>query len=370
MRRAALALAILAALPGCSGEQAEQASVARPVVIVPVAVRTLEDRVAATGQLLAKDRAEVAAQVEGEITEVRAEEGDAVAEGEAVLAIDPERRELELARVRAQAAEGEATVAEMERELRRAQVLAEQKVASQTKLDQAATALSTARARLAAARAQLGVAERALRDATVTARFAGMIARRHVHRGEYVAPGQKLFELVSLDPIEVEFDLPEADAGRVRPGLEARVEVAPYPGEAFLGLVTIVSPIIEPRTRTLRTRAQIANADGRLRPGFFARVDLGVSRREGVLTVPEDAVLQRADGAVVFRVVGDRAERRVVKLGAVREGMAEIREGLLAGDQVVQRGHADLVDGALVQRSDGGAAEASARGVAAGGGSR
>jgi membrane fusion protein (multidrug efflux system) len=349
VRRAALALAAFAALAGCSAERPPEAAAVRPVVVVPVSVESVEDRLAATGQLLARDRAEVAAQVEGEITEVGAEEGDAVAAGAPVLAIDPERRQLELDRARAQVAEGEATVAEMERELRRVRALADQKVASQNQLDQAETGLATARARWAAARAQLGVAERALRDATVTARFAGMVARRHVHRGEYVAPGQKLFELVSLDPVEVEFDVPEADAGRIRKGLVARVEVAPYPGEAFEGVVTIVSPTIDPRTRTLRARAEIPNPDGRLRPGLFARVDLGVARREGVLTVPEEAVLQRAEGAVVFRVVGDRAERRVVALGAVRGGRAEVREGLAPGDRVVQRGHADLPDGAAIR---------------------
>jgi membrane fusion protein (multidrug efflux system) len=235
--------------------------------------------------------------------------------------------------------------------------LAEQNVASQNQLDQAETGSRPPRRRAAA---QLGVAERALRDATVTARFAGMIARRHVHRGEYVVPGQKLFELVSLDPVEVEFDLPEADAGRVRRDLVARVEVAPYPGETFEGVVTIVSPTIDPRTRTLRARAQIPNPDARLRPGLFARVDLGVARREGVITVPEEAVLQRAEGAVVFRVVGDRAERRAVKLGAVRDGVAEVREGLGPEDRVVQRGHADLPDGAAIDVRPEGAAEAAA----------
>lgn len=358
MRRGVLALALAGALGGCSSERAAEAPAARPVVIVPVSVGTVEDRLAASGQLLARDRAEVAAQVEGEVTAVHAEEGDAVSEGALVLAIDPERRELELARARAQVAEGEATVAEMDRELRRMRALAEQKVASQNRLDQAETGLATARARVAAARAQLGVAERALRDASVTARFAGMIGRRHVHRGEYVVPGQKLFELVSLDPVEVEFDVPEADAGRIRRDLVAKVAVSPFPGEAFEGVVTVVSPTIDTRTRTLRARAQIPNPDGRLRPGLFARVDLGVARRDGVITVPEEAVLQRSEGAVVFRVAGDRAERRVVALGAVHGGRAEVREGLAPGDRVIRRGHADLPDGAVVAAAEEAAAAA------------
>lgn len=334
---------------GCGQEEPEVATPARPVVVAEVAVRTLEERIESTGELLAKSRAEVAAQVDGEITEVHAEEGDPVAEGDLVLAIDPERRELERDRARARVEEARAAVREQEREVARVRVLAEQEVASETRLDSAETALATARARLAAAEAELGVAERALRDAGVRARFAGVIARRHVQVGEFVAPGQPLFELVSLDPLEVEFDLPEADSARVSVGLPLEVGVSPFPGEVFPAEVTVVSPVIDPRTRTLRVRALIRNEDARLSPGLFARAHLGISRRENVLMVPEESVLQRADGAVVFRVAsGSLAERRNVETGAIRGGWVEIRSGLSAGDRVVQRGHTDLIDGSPV----------------------
>jgi membrane fusion protein (multidrug efflux system) len=98
-------------------------------------------------------------------------------------------------------------------------------------------------------------------------------------------------------------------------------------------------------------KALIANADGRLRPGLFARADLGVARREGALLVPEEAVLQRADGEVVFVVTPEDTARRVlVKTGLQREGKVEIVEGVAAQDQVVVRGHAVLVDGVPVTR--------------------
>jgi membrane fusion protein (multidrug efflux system) len=319
------------------------------VVVTPVSVRALDERIEASGELLAKQHADVAAQVGGEITEILFEEGDAVAEGDVVMEIDPEKRKLELARTQARVEEARAALAEQERELKRVKALAETNVASQTRLDQAATALSTARSRLLAARAELGVAERALRDASVQARFAGLVARRHVSEGEFVREGQTLFELVSLQPIEVEFHLPEADAARVRQGMPIDVTVAPYPDEIFGATVHVVSPTIDRRTRTLRVRALIENADGRLRPGLFARANLGVAHREGVILVPEEAVQQRADGAVVFRVLdGNRVERRLVTLGSMREGEVEIRSGLSADDRVVSRGHSDLVDGSVI----------------------
>ena len=93
-------------------------------------------------------------------------------------------------------------------------------------------------------------------------------------------------------------------------------------------------------------KARLANSDGRLRPGLFARADLGIARREGVPMVPEEAVLQRSDGPVVFRLVeGDRVERRRVVTGVYRDHQVEIVEGVEAGDRIVVRGQARLTDG-------------------------
>ena len=368
-RHAGLCAAL--ALFGCGRHAEAPIDAGKPVVVTQVSVRDVEDRIEASGELLAKQRADVAAQVSGEITEIRFEEGEAVAEGEVVMEIDPEKRKLELSRAQAGVEAARAALAESERELGRVKALADTNVASKTRLDQAQTALQTTTSALQAARAELGVAERALRDASVRARFSGLLARRDVSRGEFVREGQTLFELVSLDPIEVEFHLPEADAARVGLGMKIDVGVAPYPDEKFEATVHVVAPTIDRKTRTLRVRALIDNRDGRLRPGLFARANLGVARRGGVILVPEEAVQQRADGAVVFRVLeGNRVERRLVTLGSMRAGEVEIRSGLAQGDRVISRGHADLVDGSLVspRRPDGSplegadAAEASAAG--------
>ena len=202
-----------------------------------------------------------------------------------------------------------------------------------------------------------------MRDSRVETRFAGLIARRFVSRGEFVQPGQKLFELVSLDPVEVEFSLPESDASRLVLGLPLEVTVSPYPGEVFHATVSMISPVVDERTRTLRVKALLPNPDGRLRPGLFARTDLGIAKRSGVVLVPEEAVLQRADGSVVFRAVdgATKVERRVVQVARVKSGEAEIASGLGPGDTVVVRGHATLIDGApiVARNPDGSPAVAS-----------
>jgi membrane fusion protein (multidrug efflux system) len=286
-----------------------------------------------------------------------------VAEGEVVLEVDPERRELELRNARAVLAESEAMLGASQRELERAQKLHDEGVASNAKLDAAETALRQARSRREAAEAQLGMMERSLRDASVRAPFAGLVARRFVSAGEFVAPGAKLFDLVALDPIEVEFHLPERDSSRIQIGAPVDVRVAPYPGESFRAEVTVISPTIDPTTRTLRVKAALRNADGRLRPGLFASADLGIAVRDNVPLIPAEAVLQRADGSVAFRLAaGGHVERRLIKLGAFHEGRVEVAEGLAVGDLVVVRGQDQLVDGSAVsiREADGSSAKSSA----------
>lgn len=344
-------LLLVAGLAGCREQAAPEVDLSRPVMVQEVAVRDLAVRIEATGELRAAEDADIACEVEGRITELRADEGDAVAAGDVLLEIDPERRQLELRSAEAQLAEAQAALLEAQREAGRVGELHERGIAADARLDQVRTERDLARSRLEAARARVGTARRALRDSAVKAPFAGLVARRDVSRGEYVKTGQTLYRLVAVDPVEVEFHLPERDSDRVALGQEVQVRVAPHPDEVWRGRVSLVSPTIDPRTRTLRVEARIANPEGRLRPGLFARVDLGVDRRQGVVMIPEEAVLVRADGEVVFRALdGDQVERVKVETGVVRQGQVEVRRGLAPGDVVVVRGQADLVDGAPISR--------------------
>ncbi len=138
---------------------------------------------------------------------------------------------------------------------------------------------------------------------------------------------------------------------------------APFPDEIIRARVSMISPTIDPRTRTLRVRAELPNPDGRIRPGLFAHIDLGVDERPGVLMVPEDAVVQRADGAVIFRLVeSDRVERLQIETGAYEAGWVEIKNLLRPSDLVVVRGQSRIEDGiyVAVRRADGQPADVAA----------
>jgi membrane fusion protein (multidrug efflux system) len=348
---AALGAAALAlALAGCGEEAAESAAQAPPVATAPVVARDLEERIGASGELQAQLRTTLAAEVAGRITRVVLEEGDAVVAGTLVVEIDPERRQLALDETRARASQADARLARERRETDRVRTLHGSKVASESQLEGAETALEVAQADAAAARAQLGVARRALSDASVAAPFAGLLARRYVNMGEFVQPGAPLFDLVSLDPIDVVFHLAELDSSRVALGQKVAVKVAPYPDRAFEATVAVISPTIDPATRTLRVKATLPNPDGTLRPGLFAHADLGVAVRRGVALLPAEAVLQRSSGSVVFVVgAGDRVQRREVKLGAFHREGVEVESGVTPGETVVTRGHGGLIDGALVR---------------------
>ena len=360
-------LAMCCLLAAC-GEEVQTAVVtAPPVMVAAVEVREVVDRIEATGQLLAKSEARVAAQVGGQVTRIYYEEGDSVERGQVLLEIDPERRQLELSSARALVAEQAAQIADSEREARRLSNLRAKGAASQAQVDEAETAKELARSRSDGARAQLGLAQRAVADSSIKAPFAGQVARRFVSEGEFVSAGEPLIELVALDDIEVEFHLAERDSSRVREGARVEVRVAPFPDEVFEARVRMISPTIDPRTRTLRVKAAVEGVNEKLKPGLFAHADLGLRRRSGVIMIPEDAVVLRTDGSVVFRLGADgRAERVHVETGVYEDGHIEVSSGLGPQDVVVVRGQTRLVDGSPVQIRNRDGTEPAAAAVASG----
>jgi membrane fusion protein, multidrug efflux system len=330
--RLALVLPLCAALAlACSGKKQEKAVAAPNVSLGDATAVDIDERIEATGELVSPNHAMIAAEVGGRVTSIYINEGKPAQAGDRVLEIDPERRELDLRAAKAGSAEAQASLTDQQRASDRVNHLFKSNVASKAQLDTA-----------------------------VKAPFAGFVAQRFISVGEFVQPGTRLFELVALDPIEVEFRVAEVDSSRVHLGQVVDVRVAPFPDEKFQATVTLVSPMIDPASRTLRVKATLANPEGRLRPGLFARADLGVSHREAVLMIPDEAVLERSDGKVVFRLAGpDKVERRVVKTGVHKNGRVEVTEGLSNGDKVVTRGHTALVDGAIVaiRNADGSISE-------------
>ncbi|MEE8164923.1 MAG: efflux RND transporter periplasmic adaptor subunit [Myxococcota bacterium] len=357
-----------ATVVGCGEEVTSVEAMLPAVSVVQVAAIDLDEEIRASGDLEARFHTMISAEIAGRVTQLSVDEGGAVESGATVIEIDPERRKLDLAASRARLAQARANFRKEQSQAGRIRKLRSEAIKSQQQLEEAETALLVARSDLQVEEAAVGVAERALADASVTAPFAGLVARRSVQLGEFVQLGTPLFELVSLDSLEAIFSLTELDSERVRLGQRVEVRVGAFEDRVFDGVVTFVAPTIDPETRTLRIKAAINDNGGLLRPGLFARMSLGVSRREGVLVVPEESVIQRAGGAHIYRIgEGDRVERVAVETGVHHAGRIEVRGPLAAGDWIVQRGHGGLADGMVVAVRERHPARSTPAAVAAGG---
>lgn len=358
---ASLLVLLTLLLAGCAKEEEAVVIQAPSVMVVPVELRNIRDRIEATGELVARSTASLAAQVGGEITVMHVEEGDEVDAGQVLLEIDPQRRQLEFANQTALVAQARAKLADTLREGKRIQNLRARGAVSDAKVDEAETQIELARSAVEGAEAQRGLAQRALSDSKIVAPFSGRVSRRLVSKGEYVVTGHALFELVDPLHMEVEFHLAERDSSLVEMGDIVEVRVAPFPDEVFPALVSVIAPTIDSKTRTLRVKARVENEEGRLRPGLFARADLGINERADVAMIPEDAIVLRASGTVVFRLVnGNEVERVQITTGVYRDGWVEVASGLGAADVVVVRGQSRLIDGNVVDiRNADGTAPAS-----------
>lgn len=354
---ARLALVVSAAsmtiLSGCSEEEKTVDELLPSVSIHVVEARTLDEEIRASGDLEARFHTEIAAEVDGRVTELAIDEGGSVEAGAIVIEIDPQRRQLDLAAAEARLAQAAANLRKERSQTKRIRELRSQNVSSLQQLEEADTMLLLAQSSMRAEEAAVGVANRAVEDSSVRAPFAGLVARRSVELGEFVQKGTSLYELVSLSPLEAIFSLTELDTERVQNGQSLEISVGAFPDRVFNGVVTFVSPTVDPATRTLRIKAEVDNAEGLLRPGLFARVNLGVAKRENVLMVPAESLLQRAGGVSVYRVLGaagaeSRVERVQVETGVTSDSFVEIRGDVKAGDRIVRRGHGGLADGMVV----------------------
>ena len=342
-------LGLLALCSGCSEEVAAPEELLPSVSAIEVVAVDLDEEIRASGDLRARFQTMISAEVAGRVTELSVDEGGAVALGAIVIKIDPERRQLDLSAAKARLAQARANLRQETSKVERVRKLRSENIASVERLEESETALLLAESAVRAEQAAVGVAQRALSDASVSAPFAGLVARRSVELGQYVQVGATLFELVSMHPLDAVFSLTEFDTQRVSVGQHIQVHVAAFADRAFEGVVTFIAPTVDPGTRTLRIKAEIDNSENLLRPGLFARINLGTDQRKSVLMVPEEALVQREGGASLFLIgEGDRVRRVVVETGTQAKGRVEVRGEISAGDRIVQRGHGGLADGMVV----------------------
>ena len=219
---------------------------------------------------------------------------------------------------------------------------------AQAQLDSDLAALKGAAAQIKQREATLGLAQKRMGDTTLRAPLAALVARRHVSAGEFIKENVPLFTLVVADPLKYAGTVPERYAPELRGGQALEITVEAHPGQTFSGQVTRVAPAVEVQTRSLSLEARVPNADGRLRPGFFAKGSVLTRRDEAVTFVPAEAVTYFVGITKVFVVTDGKAQERLVKPGARQGGWVEILQGVKAGEAVATTNLPQLFTGAPV----------------------
>ena len=192
---------------------------------------------------------------------------------------------------------------------------------------------------------------------TLTAPVSGVVAELGAREGMAVAPGATLFRINGLASVWINAEVPEAQAGALKPGGEVEATVPAYPGEKFMGRLTAILPQVDAATRTVKARVEVPNSQARLKPGMYATVDFEPRAAKAVLMVPSEAVIRTGSRSVV--VVADTATDGKqqfkpvdVEIGKEAGGMTEIRSGLARGMKVVASGQF-LIDSEASLKSSG-----------------
>jgi membrane fusion protein (multidrug efflux system) len=308
------------------------------VVTAPVVRQAVHETLALVGTFMANEQVEIRAESEGFVETIGFTEGQDVAAGTLLLTLDESK-------LKAGLEEAESALRLSQQTYERAKELLAERLISQQEYDQAAS-------RLGADEAAVSLRRRQLRDARVVAPFKGVVGARQVSPGQLVTRSMTLTWLVDLDPLKVEFSVPERFLGQVEVGQTIEVTVAAWPGRRFEGKVFFVAPFVDPATRTVLMKAEVPNGERRLKPGMFANLDLTLEVRGDAVVVPEAALSQILDGdRATVMLVGedDTVAVRPVLVGMRLPGLVEVKQGLSGGERVVVQGLQKVAPGMKVR---------------------
>jgi len=285
----------------------------------------------------------VSADLPGTVERIGFQSGAWVREGELLALLDTRQERAQLA-----AAEAQRELAKVS--LERMQGLLDENVVSRAEFDRAIADAKQSDARVGEIRA-------AIDRKTVRAPFAGVLGIRRANLGQYLSAGEPLVTLESLDPIYVNFGVPQQAMPQVRAGRTVRVTAEDLGGLTFSGRVTAIDSVVDEATRNVQAQATLANPGGKLRPGMFVQTEVVVGATSAVISLPASAISYAPYGDSVFVVAELKdpsgktyrgVRQQFVKLGAARGDQISVTSGVNAGDEVVTSGVFKLRNGAAV----------------------
>jgi membrane fusion protein (multidrug efflux system) len=344
-------LTVVGAIAGVKASQVAAIGVAFAAQVPPpervnavdVARQHWEARVSSVGTVAALQGTQVSAEADGVVRAIRFEAGAFVAAGAILVALDDEVEQAQL-----RSAEAAAELARLNFE--RAKRLIDRRAISQADFEQTDATWQQAAAQVDNLRAV--IAKKAIR-----APFSGRVGIRRVSVGDYVSKGTPIVSLQSIDPVYIEFSVPQRRLAALREGLVVTAASDANPGEQFRGEITALEPHVDAATRNVRVQATFENERGALKPGMFVAVDVVLGAPQAVHVIPATAVVhaQQGDSVFVIEPAAEAAEadalvlkQRPVKLGERRGDFVVVEEGPRAGERVVATGVFKLREGMSV----------------------
>ena len=286
----------------------------------------------------------VSADLPGSVAKINFDSGKSVREGDILVELDTREERAQLA-----ALEAQRDLAKVNYD--RTEQLVKEGVISRLEYDQATAQQKQTEANVGAIRATI-------QRKTIRAPFSGILGIRKVNLGQYLSAGSAIVQLQSLNPIYVNFGLPQQALGQVHVGRNLRVTSEDIVGKAFTGRVTALDSVVDQATRNVQVQATLANPEGKLHPGMFVQVEVVQGESRPVITLPASAISYAPYGDSVF-VITDLKDQKgqtyrgvrqqFVKLEGSRGDQVAVVSGLNPGDEVVTSGVFKLRNGAAVQ---------------------
>ena len=311
---------------------AEQA----PLVEVVQPERTLvRDELITFGSLRSDESTVIRPELGGRLAAVHFREGEAVKAGELLVSLDD-------AIARAELAQARANLDLAEKSFERTQLLFKRGASNAQAQDEAQSQQQAARASLALTQARLDKTQ-------IRAPYDGVLGLRQVSVGDYLSAGQDLVNLEVLDPLKVDFRIPQKAVSQVRLGQAIELSLDAYPGERFKGTIIALNPRLDEIGRSQAIRAQVDNREQRLKPGQFVKVSVILAERPQALLIPEEAVMPMGQLLFVNLVVDGKVERRQIRIGQRLRGKAEVVEGLQGDETLISAGWQKVAPGREVR---------------------
>nr|WP_298145218.1 efflux RND transporter periplasmic adaptor subunit [uncultured Pseudomonas sp.] len=314
---------------------AAQAAEGPMVEVVPVAKALVRDELITFGSLRSDESVMIRPEIDGRLAQLHFREGQSVKAGALLVSLDD-------AISRAELAQAQANLNLAEKNFQRAQMLFKRGASNAQALDEASAQQQAARASLALAQARL--------DKTrIQAPHDGVLGLREASPGDYLSAGQDIVNLEVLDPLKVDFRIPQKHVSQIHVGQAVEISLDAYPSERFVGEIFAINPRLDEIGRSQAIRARIDNAERRLRPGQFVKVAVILDERADALIIPEEAVMPVGERLLVNLVVDGKVAVREVELGKRMDGTVEVRKGLHGDETVISAGWQKVRDGMSVR---------------------